>query len=105
MKGSRSEFGSQRFIHSKDEVKQNSEALVIEKVKPKIVNRCSKYQIGGLPGHQPAEHLFALKSVIDLRLKQGKITFLNESNLRKCFNSQILSMPWTICIDLFDCMN
>ena len=76
-KGSKSEFSNQRFIHSKDEIPKSFETLVIEKVKPKIMKKCSKFQIGGLPGHQAAEHLFTLKSIISLFSSQGKPLVLN----------------------------
>ena len=59
-------------------------------MKPKIVQKCSKFQIGGMPGHQPSEYLFALKSVIALRLSQEKINFLNALDLRKYFDSEVL---------------
>ena len=71
-KGSKNEFGNQRFIHSKGEIPKFFESLVIEKAKPKIVQNCSKFQIGGLPGHQAAEHLFTLKSIISLYLSLEK---------------------------------
>ena len=56
-KGLKSEFSNQRFIHSKNEIPKSFETLVIEKTKPKIIKKCSKFQIGGLPGHQAAEHV------------------------------------------------
>ena len=82
-KGSKNDFGNQRFIHSKDEIPKCFESLVIEKAKPKIVQKCSKFQIGGLPGHQAAEHLFTLKSIISLFLSQGKPLILTCFNLKK----------------------
>ena len=88
-KGCKSDFENQRFIHSKDEIPKAFEGMVIEKVKPKIIKKCSKFQIGGLPGHQPAEHLFTLKSVISLHLSQGIITYLNCFDLRKYVDSYV----------------
>ena len=38
----------------------------MEKSKSKIIAKCSQFQIGALPGHQPQEHLFVLKSTISL---------------------------------------
>ena len=89
-KGLVSEFGNQRFIHSKDEIPKCFESLVIEKAKPKIVKKCSKFQIGGLPGHQSAEHLFTLKSIIALYLSQGKPLIVNCFDLKKYFDSEVL---------------
>ena len=89
-KGSKNEFGNQRFIHSKEEIPKCFEALVIEKVKPKIIQKCPKFQIGGLPGHQSAEHLFTLKSIIGLYLSQGKSVIVNYFDLKKYFDSEVL---------------
>ena len=89
-KGSKNEFGNQRFIHSKEEIPKSFETLVIDKAKPKIIKRCSKFQIGGLPGHQSAEHLFTLKSMIGLSLSQGKSVIVNYFDLKKYFDSEML---------------
>eukprot|EP00091_Calanus_sinicus_P013721 TRINITY_DN30461_c0_g1_i1.p1 TRINITY_DN30461_c0_g1~~TRINITY_DN30461_c0_g1_i1.p1 ORF type:complete len:153 (+),score=28.74 TRINITY_DN30461_c0_g1_i1:56-514(+) len=76
-KCSKNEFGNQRFIHSKDEIPKCFESLVTEKAKPKNVQKCSKFQIGGLLGHQEAEHLFTLKSIMSLFSSQGKPLILS----------------------------
>ena len=86
-KGLVSEYGNQGFIHSKDEIPKCFESLVIEKAKPKIVKKCSKFRIGGLPGHQSAEHLFTLKSVIALYLSKGIPLIVNCLDLKKYFDS------------------
>ena len=89
-KGLKSEFSNQRFIHSKNEIPKSFETLVIEKTKPKIIKKCSKFQIGGLPGHQAAEHLFTLKSIISLILSRGIPLILNCFDLEKYFDSEVL---------------
>ena len=89
-KGLKSEFGNQRFIHSKEEIPKSFETMVIEKAKPKIIKKCSKFQIGGIPGHQAAEHLFTLKSIISLFSSQGKSLVLNCFDLKKYFDSEVL---------------
>ena len=89
-KGLKSEFSNQRFIHSKNEIPKSFETLVIEKTKPKIIKKCSKFQIGGLPGHQAAEHLFTLKSIISLFLSRGIPLFLNCFDLEKYLDSEVL---------------
>ena len=66
------------------------ETLVMDKAKPKIISKCSKFQIGGLPGHQSAEHLFTLKSIISLFMSQGKPLLLNCFDLKKYFDSEVL---------------
>ena len=40
-KGLKSEFSNQRFIHSKEEIPKCFETLVMDKAKPKIINKCS----------------------------------------------------------------
>ena len=56
-----------RFIHMKDGfLPRTCEALVVEKMKDKILKSSSKYQIGGQPGHSPEEHIFTIKSIMAL---------------------------------------
>ena len=40
------------------------EGIVVDKSKGKLVSKCSKFQIGGLPNHRSQEHLFSVKSVV-----------------------------------------
>ena len=54
----------QRFIHMKNEIPKSFEQMIILKSKNNIVQNCTRFQIGALPGHQPCEHLFTLKSII-----------------------------------------
>ena len=70
------DFGNQRFIHTKEDIPKAFEQIVINKAKPKIVQNCSKFQIGSIPGHQPAEHLFVIKSIIALYQEQDKMLIL-----------------------------
>ena len=65
-KGRKDDFNSQRFIHMKEEEPKGFEYLVMNKVKPIMVKNGTKFQIGAIPGHQAAEHLFTIKSVINL---------------------------------------
>jgi hypothetical protein len=39
------------------------EALAANKMKQRILDKSSKFQIGGQPGHSPEEHIFSIKSV------------------------------------------
>ena len=63
-KGRKDEFNNQRNIHTKEETPKVFEGIIVDKSKEKIVKYCSKFQIGGIPGHRAAEHLFSVKSVI-----------------------------------------
>ena len=57
-----------RNIHMKDWFPKAFENAVVQKSKEKIINKVTKYQIGAIPGHRPAEHLFVIKSMINLYL-------------------------------------
>ena len=58
MKGSKFDFANQRFIHTKDDISKSFEHILVAKFKPKIMENCSKFQIGSIPSHRPGEHLF-----------------------------------------------
>ena len=53
-----------RFIHSKQWMPRLFEDLVVSKMKHKVLNKTTKFQIGGMKGHRATEHLFSVKSVI-----------------------------------------
>ena len=89
-KGRRDEFSNQRFIHMKEEVPKGFEYIVMNKVKPIMIRNCSKFQIGAIPGHQAAEHLYAIKSVIRLFQKAGRALILGCFDLMKYFDSENL---------------
>ena len=55
-----------------------------------MVKNCSKFQIGAIPGHQAAEHLFTIKSVINLYQKAGKPLILQCFDIKKYFDSENL---------------
>ena len=84
------EFSNQRFIHTKDEIPKGFEYIVVDKVKPTIVKNCTKYQIGAIPGHQAAEHLFTIKSVMALFQEAGKPLIMTCFDLMKYFDSESL---------------
>ena len=89
-KGKENDFNCQRFIHTKEEEPKGFEHILINKVKPRLIKNCSKYQIGAIPGHQAAEHLFTIKSVMSLYLKDGKPLILSCFDLKKYFDSENL---------------
>jgi hypothetical protein len=55
--------------------------------KPKIVEKCSKFQIGGMPGHRPSEHLFCIKSVM---AGLGHPLIIQTFDISKYFDSEVL---------------
>ena len=93
-KGRKDEFSNQRFIHLKeDEIPKGFEHIVMNKVKPRLMKNCSKFQIGAIPGHQSAEHLYTIKSVMALFQQAGKPLILQCFDIKKYFDSENLKMP------------
>ena len=89
-KNRKDDFNNQRFIHTKEDVPKGFELILINKVKPRMIKNCSKFQIGAIPGHQAQEHLFTIKSVMALYQKDGKPLILQCFDLKKYFDSENL---------------
>ena len=83
-------FSNQRFIHSKEDVPKAFEQIVINKSKPKIVSNCTKFQIGSIPGHQAAEHLFTIKSIISYHAYKDVPLIFEAFDIMKYFDSESL---------------
>ena len=89
-KGEKKDFCNQRFIHTKEDVPKGFEQIVINKSKPHMVQNCTKFQIGAIPGHQPAEHLFTIKSIISFFRSSNRPLFLQCFDIKKYFDSENL---------------
>ena len=89
-KGEKKDFCNQRFIHTKEDVPKGFEQIVINKSKPLMVQNCTKFQIGAIPGHQPSEHLFTIKSIISYYRSSNRPLFLQCFDIKKYFDSEIL---------------
>ena len=89
-KGSINEFTTQRYIHTKEETPKLFEGLVVDKSKDKIISKCSKFQIGGMPHHRSQENLFSIKSMIALYSKLNLPLFLQIYDISKYFDKEIL---------------
>ena len=50
-KGSRLELGNNRYIHLKDWLPRTCDALIVDNMKPDILESSSIFQIGGQAGH------------------------------------------------------
>ena len=48
------------------------EAMVVKEMEPAIVSATSRFQIGGVQGHRPQEHLFSVKSLVGKYLQEEK---------------------------------
>ena len=89
-KGSINEFSNQRYIHTKEYVPKLFEGIVVDMSKDKIVSKCSKFQIGGMPQHRSQENLFTIKSVIGLYSRLNLPLFLQIFDITKYFDKEIL---------------
>ena len=71
-KGPAEVLKNNRFIHVKEHyLPRTVEALVVEKMKEEILDSSTMYQVGGQPGHSIEEHLFTIKSMIQLLESRG----------------------------------
>ena len=62
-----------RFIHMKDHyLPRTVESLVVNKMKDDILSKSTMYQIGGQPGHSIDEHLYSIRSLIELLEARGQ---------------------------------
>ena len=59
-------------------------------MKQALIEGSSIYQIGGQPGHQAEELIFALKSVIAKYIKEGKQFIIQSSDLAKFFDKELI---------------
>ena len=89
-KGDASDFNNQRNIHTKEDTPKFFEGIVVDKSKNKLTQACSKFQIGGIPGHRPQEHLFSVKSMIGLYKYLNIPLFLSYWDISKYFDKEIL---------------
>ena len=67
-------LNNNRFIHLKNVLPRIVEAITVNKMKDKIINEASMYQVGSLPGHAIEEHVFPIKSIMAMREELGKGT-------------------------------
>ena len=65
-KGMVSDLNNFRHIHIKNDLGKVFSQIVMAQAKDKIVNNMSKFQIATKPGHRSTEHLFFIKSVLEL---------------------------------------
>ena len=94
-KGLKELLENNRYIHSKPWKPKLFESMVVAKIKPKIFEKTSKFQIGGTPGHRPQEHIFVVKSVISFYIMTGQALILTAFDIQKYFDKESLR----------DCMN
>ena len=58
------DLDANRYIHCEDWLPRTVEAVVVKEMEPAIVSATSRFQIGGVQGHRPQEHLFSVKLLV-----------------------------------------
>ena len=78
-----------RFIHTKESfVPRLCEALATNKMKQRILDKSSKFQVGGQPGHSPEEHIFSIKSVWLMLESMSKGLIITLVNIMAFFDKE-----------------
>ena len=80
-----------RFIHCKEWLPRAVESMVVSEMESDIRNGTSKFQIGGVAGHRPQEHLFSIKSLIYKYQKQKKLLIFFLNDVSKFFDKEVLT--------------
>ena len=62
----------------------------MSKMKECILQSSSMYQVGGQPGHSPEEHIFTIKSIWALFLKEGSGLILTLVYIISVFDREII---------------
>ena len=71
-KGPAEALKKSRFLHLKSFLPRACEALVVNRMKDKIIESSSVFQVGGQPGHSTDESIFIVKSIMALAEATGK---------------------------------
>jgi hypothetical protein len=64
--------------------------MVVSEMSPNISTATSIYQIGGVAGHRPQEHLFSLKSIQAKYEKDRKLMILYPHDASKYFDKEVM---------------
>ena len=70
-----------RFIHCKEWLPRTVESIVVADMEQSIKQATSMFQIGGVAGHRPQEHLFSVKSIIGKYEQQRKLLIFFSNNV------------------------
>ena len=89
-KGLKEDLDNIRNIHTKNEVSKGFDQLVVNKSKVKMIQKCSKFQIGAIQGHRPQEHIFTLKSMMSYYEMLKKPLIVQVYDLSKYFDKESL---------------
>ena len=84
------DLGNHRFLHIKDWLPRCCEALVVNKMKPSILDAGTKYQIGGLPNHRVEEHLLSIKAIVSRSVSNSGGAMVKLVDIKGFFDSESL---------------
>ena len=71
----------------------STDPIGVVQMKDDICRKCTKYQIGGVPGHGLEEHLVALKCIIGRYMEKGFGVIMQLVDIQKFFNKERLETP------------
>ena len=89
---------SNRYIHCKEWLAKTVEAMVVKAMEPELREATNRFQIGGVSGHRPQEHIFCVKSVIHKYVQEKKMIILICYDISAFFDKEVLG-------DLLDELN
>ena len=79
-----------RYIHCKEWLPRTVEAMVVKEMESVIKKATSRFQIGGVAGHRPQEHIFSVKSVIGKYIYEKKMIILVCYDISGFFDKEVL---------------
>ena len=69
LKGRSEILKNNRFIYLKEHyLPRTVESLIVNKMKDDILKKSTIYQVGGQPGHSTDEHIFTIKSLMEMQM-------------------------------------
>ena len=83
-----------RYIHIKEEIQKLFDQILSMKMKNKLIENMTKFQIASKPGHMPIEHLFVIFSIMSFLEMNGDAFILTMFDIRTMFDRE----------NIYDCM-
>ena len=85
-KGKKDDLQNSRFIHLKDWLPRVCDAMMVDMMKPVILDKSTIFQIGGQQFHRTQEHLFTLRSCIAMVTAMGRGMIFQLYDIKKFFD-------------------
>ena len=79
-----------RHLHLKEPVAKIFVHIIMNQVKEKMMQNMTKYQLGTKKGHQPQEHIFVIKSLMEINQKYNQVMIINLYDISKFFDGENL---------------